>query len=163
MTPEVQTLPKQTVETPSWGIVLAGAGLVLAALAAYRNSFSVPFLYDDVPTITENPSIRHLWPIRAVLAPPPDITSTGRPILNLSLATNYATGGTAVWGYHALNLAIHLLAGLTLFGIMRRTLLLPSLRERFGGAALPLALAVAAIWTLHPLQTESVTYVVQRA
>lgn len=163
MTPEAQTPPRQAVKIPSACVALAGAGLVLVALVAYHNSFSVPFLYDDVPTITENLSIRHLWPIGPVLSPPPDITSTGRPILNLSLAANYAAGGTAVWGYHALNLAIHILAGLTLFGLVRRTLLLPSLRGRFGDAALPLALAVAAIWTLHPLQTESVTYVVQRA
>ncbi|HTQ29620.1 MAG TPA: tetratricopeptide repeat protein [Opitutaceae bacterium] len=139
------------------------AGLVLAALAAYHNSFRVPFLYDDVPTIVENASIRHLWPLGPVLVPPPDVTSTGRPLVNFSLALNYALGGTAVGGYHALNLVIHLLAGLTLFGVVRRTLLLPALRERFGADAPPLALAVAAIWTLHPLQVEAVTYVVQRA
>lgn len=139
------------------------AGLVLAALAAYHNSFRVPFLYDDVPTIVENASIRHLWPLGPVLVPPPDVTSAGRPLVNFSLALNYALGGTAVGGYHALNLAIHLLAGLTLFGVVRRTLLLPALRERFGADATPLALAVAAIWTLHPLQVEAVTYVVQRA
>ncbi|HTB80372.1 MAG TPA: tetratricopeptide repeat protein [Opitutaceae bacterium] len=150
-------------KAPSWGVALAGVGIVLAALAAYHNSFSVPFLYDDIPTITDNPSIRHLWPIWPVLSPPPDTTATSRPLVNLALAVNYASGGTAVWGYHALNLAIHILAGLALFGVVRRTLLLPSLRGRFGDAALPLALAVAAIWTLHPLQTESVTYVVQRA
>ena len=144
-------------------MTLAGAGLVLAALAAYHNSFSVPFLYDDLPTIVENPSIQHLWPLGPVLAPPPDVTSTGRPVLNLSLALNYALGGTNVRGYHVLNLVIHVLAGLTLFGVVRRTLLLPALRERFGGAATMLALAVAAIWTLHPLQVEAVTYVVQRA
>ena len=65
--------------------------------------------------------------------------------------------------YHAGNLLIHLLAALTLFGIVRRTLLLPALRDRFGGASTGLAAAAALIWALHPLQTESVTYIVQRA
>ena len=55
-----------------------------------------------------------------------------------------------------------MLAGLTLFGIVRRTLLLPSLGGRFAAAATSLALAVALIWTLHPLQTGAVTYVTQR-
>ena len=58
----------------------------------------------------------------------------GRPLLNLSPAINYALGGLAVRWYHALNLAIHILAGLTLLGIVHRTLLQPGLRERFGAA-----------------------------
>lgn len=84
-------------------------------------------------------------------------------MLNLSYAVNYALGGTAVQGYHLLNLAIHVLAGLTLYGLVRRTLLRPVLNARFGRASMPLALAVAGIWMLHPLQTEAVTYVSERA
>jgi Flp pilus assembly protein TadD/uncharacterized membrane protein len=87
----------------------------------------------------------------------------GRPLVNLSLAINYAFGGVRVWGYHALNLTLHILAGLTLFGIVARTLRQPALRDRFGQAALPLALTIALIWVVHPLQTESVTYLIQRA
>ena len=86
-----------------------------------------------------------------------------RPLANLSFAVNYAIGKLAVPSYHAGNLLIHLLAALTLFGIIRRTLLLPALRDRFGPASTALAAAAALIWALHPLQTESVTYLVQRA
>ena len=68
-----------------------------------------------------------------------------------------------MWGYHATNLAIHLAAALLLFGLLRRTFLLPAMRDGWGAAATPLALAVALLWAVHPLQTESVTYVVQRA
>ncbi|HTB80599.1 MAG TPA: tetratricopeptide repeat protein [Opitutaceae bacterium] len=147
-----------------WIIVLAGGFLALAGIAAYSNSFSGPFLLDDMSAIVQkNATIRHLWPVWPVLSPPGGLTVSGRPVLNLSLAVNYAFGGTQVGGYHGLNLAIHILAGLALFGIVRRTLLRPVLRERFGAAALPLALAVTALWTLHPLQTEAVTYVIQRA
>jgi tetratricopeptide (TPR) repeat protein len=135
--------------------------VVLAAFAAYHNSFSGPFIFDDKPVILENSTIRHLW--SALLPPPGGMTVSGRPMLNLSLAINYALGGTDVGTYHALNLAIHVLAGLALLGIVRRTLLRPALRERFGAAALPLALAVAVLWIVHPLQTQAVTYVVQRA
>ena len=67
-----------------------------------------------------------------------------------------------VWGYHALNLAIHLAAALALFGIVGRTLRSAPLAQAFGGASTPLAFVVALVWTVHPLQTESVTYVVQR-
>ena len=154
-----QRLPSRWAMLPACGVI------VLAALIAYGNTFSVPFVLDDGESITDNPTIRHLWPIGPVLSPPGGgITVSGRPLLNLTLAVNYALGGTAVWGYHAFNLAVHILAGLTLFGIVRRTLTLqPALRERFGAAALPLGLVVALLWVLHPLQTESVTYIAQRA
>jgi len=89
-------------------------------------------------------------------------TVNGRPLANLSFALNYAVGGTSVRGYHFVNLIIHILGGIALLGVVRRTLLQPALRERFGKAALPLALVIAVLWTIHPLQTESVTYLTQR-
>ncbi len=144
--------------------VLLGAGLIIVAVcAAYHNSFEGPFILDDTYAILENPSIRHLWPLWRALSPPWAPTVSGRPILNLSLAINYALCGTNVWGYHLINLAIHVMAALVLFGIVRRTLLLPILRDLLGSRALFLGLAVALIWAVHPLQTSAVTYVVQRA
>jgi Flp pilus assembly protein TadD len=138
--------------------------VVAAGLLAYYNSFTGPFVFDDGLSIRDNRTIRHLWPIWQTLSLPRirGTTVEGRPLVNLSFAINYALGGYHVWGYHALNLAIHILAALTLLGIVRRTLLQPRLRERFGAAANGLALATAVIWTVHPLQTESVTYLVQR-
>ena len=149
----------------SWRVTGLAAGLILlSAVAAYHNSFRGPFIYDDLESIVENETIRQLWPIWQVLSPPPHgETVSGRPLLNLSWAINYALGGLNVWDYHATNLAIHIAAALLLLGILRRTFLLPALRDRFGSAATPLALASALIWTVHPLQTESVTYIVQRA
>jgi len=152
---------------------LGAAVIVLGALAAYSGSFGGPFLFDDIGSIPENPTIRHLWPIWAALSPPAGgFTVSGRPVLNLSLAINYAISGTNVWSYHALNLLIHILAGLTLFGIVRRTLekkrrmgFQPMLNNEHGlpAHAAFLAFTVALIWTVHPLQTESVTLVIQRA
>jgi tetratricopeptide (TPR) repeat protein len=139
--------------------------IIAAGVWAYHNSFQGQFVFDDVESIAENPHIRHLWPVWEALKQPPKggTTVAGRPIVGLSLAINYAISGLRVRGYHTLNLAIHVAAGLVLFGIARRTLLQPPLRQRFGMAALPLALVIALIWVVHPLQTESVTYVAQRA
>jgi Flp pilus assembly protein TadD len=161
--------------------------LLVGTFAAYGRTFSVPLLFDDRAAIIDNPTIRH-W--STALGPPADTTATGRPVLNLSLALNYALGGTAPGSYHALNLAIHALAGLTLFGIVRRTLARrlistvgrvipqspyaesdPTERrvkdnapcQAGGSESTALALAVALLWALHPLQTEAVTYVIQRA
>lgn len=101
--------------------------------------------------------------ILSALSPPRDLTVTGRPMLNLSLAVNYAIGQENVRSYHIFNILTHVLAALAMFGVVRRTLLLPSLRAYFEGKATPAALATALLWALHPLQTESVTYVIQRA
>jgi tetratricopeptide (TPR) repeat protein len=151
-----------------WDTFLAGGVIVLAALAAYHNSFSGPFILDDPLAITGNPTIKHLG---SALLPPASATTAGRPVLNLTFALNYAFGGMNVWGYHAFNLLIHTLAGLTLFGIVRRTLecgrgALTRRATQMRGEGTPpavLALAVAVIWVVHPVQTEAVTYISQRA
>ena len=147
-----------------WSIRLAAVLIVAAATAAYSNSLRCPLVFDDISDIANNISIRHLWPIWDVFVVQGADRAAlhGRPVANLSLAFNYATGGGEPLHYHLTNLLVHVLAGLTLFGIVRRTLLLPSLGERFAAAATPLALAVALIWTVHPLNTAAVTYVVQR-
>ena len=161
---------------------------MLAAVAVYRPSLEAPFLFDDTPAIVDNRSIRHLWPPGEALSPPADAAgATGRPLVNLSLAVNYALGGLAVRGYHVMNLCLHLLATLTLWGVLRRTWRLktvglpllsrqslatadvgrPAVEARRQAPALhiavePLAFACALLWTVHPLLTESVTCVVQR-
>jgi tetratricopeptide (TPR) repeat protein len=151
---------------------------MLAALVAYHNTFSDPFIFDDIQAIVNNPTIRHLG---SSWLPPPGVSGvTGRPLINFSLGINYALGGLDVRGYHALNLAIHVLAAWTLFGIVRRTLLeyptsksnqllnavsnpeTTSSKSSFTREATLLALSVALLWAVHPLQTESVTCVVQR-
>lgn len=136
----------------------------LCGLVAYHNSFEGVFLLDDVNAILENPSIRNLWAIGEVLRPQEGGgTVCGRPLLNLSFAVNYALGGSSVWGYHAGNLAIHILAALALFAFLVPTLRQPLLQRHFGEAARPLALWISLLWVLHPLQTQSVTYIAQRA
>ncbi|MDP7162787.1 MAG: tetratricopeptide repeat protein, partial [Phycisphaerae bacterium] len=77
-------------------------------------------------------------------------------------AVNYAIGGLDVRGYHVFNLAVHILAALTLFGVIRRTLGLSVVPEYIAAASLPLAFVAALIWTVHPLATEAVTYIIQR-
>ena len=141
---------------PRWKILAAAAIIATAALAAYANSFPGPFVFDDVSGIAENATIRTL---SRSFVPPLDATSSGRPFLNFTLALNFAAGGLDVRGYHAVNLLIHILAGLTLFGILRRTFA----RVTAGGPPELPALAATLLWILHPLQTESVTYLVQRA
>jgi protein O-mannosyl-transferase len=159
--------------TPCWLLGLAALVLAGAAALAYRNGLHAPLVFDDTMSVERNESIRHLWPLTAIFRPPFDTSVTGRPVLNLSFALSYAAGRGDVRDHHLGNVAIHILAGLVLFGLVRRTLarwtaLSP---PRSGDRGVPgladdgllFAFAVALLWLLHPLQTESVTYVIQRA
>ncbi|MGA1979314.1 MAG: tetratricopeptide repeat protein [Sedimentisphaerales bacterium] len=151
---------------PKAGLVVSGflpASLIIIGVLAYSNSFSGPFIFDDIPNIVENPNIRQLWPLTVSMSAPAQSGLSGRPILSLSFALNYALGEYRVWGYHLVNLTIHILAALTLYGIVRITLLTDRLKEKFGQYSASLACITAAIWLVHPIQTESVSYIVQRA
>lgn len=141
--------PKPSGAATAW----ACAGILVAGLAVYSNSFSGPFIFDDFMSIPQNPTLHHWY--TAFRPPPGGLTVSGRPILNLSFALNAAISGDRVWSYHGLNVIIHVLAALILFGVIRRTL-----GSRDGDF---IAFGAALLWAVHPLQTESVSYVVQRA
>ncbi|MCJ7545194.1 MAG: tetratricopeptide repeat protein [Phycisphaerae bacterium] len=164
--PDCQRAPTESGDLAQlrWGTLLAAAVLVAAGIGAYWNSFSGQLVLDDRKSIVENPSITDVRDLGKVLRPPRGLSTSGRPLVNLTLAINYAIGGAQdLWSYHAVNLAIHVLAALVLMGVVRRTLISPPLRDRFGRVALPLAAAVALLWMLHPLQVQAVTYITQRA
>jgi tetratricopeptide (TPR) repeat protein len=130
--------------------------IVFAGVLCYADSFQGAFVYDERDYIINNPTIRHVWPPwPALLAP----INVNRPLIGLTNALNYAISGLNPWSYHAVNLLIHIVAALALFGIVHRTL---SGVARFGKDSTALALVVALAWLVHPLQTESVTYVMQR-
>ncbi|MFB3893083.1 MAG: tetratricopeptide repeat protein [Phycisphaerae bacterium] len=121
---------------------------------AYASSFQGVFVLDDENSIVNNRSIRD-WDLAGFRGT--------RPVVDATFAVNYLISGTAsTVSYHAVNLAIHLAAALVLMGIVRRTLMSPRMRERFGSESVPLATAVALIWAVHPLTTQAVTYLVQR-
>ncbi len=163
-------------------LVAALAIIIICATAiAYANSLHSSFLFDDPQGIVENPHVRALWPphvsLWEALQAPPNSTPSCRPLLSLTLALNYtlakawgASGsggpstdaGLEVSGYHAVNLGLHILAALVLFGLVRRTLMIEALRGRFGRHARVLGGVSALLWALHPIQTESVAYVIQR-
>ncbi len=132
-------------------LVLLGALLSVAAGTAYFNSLAGPFIFDDIPGIGENPTIRGLWPIGGPLTPPGGgHPMAGRPVANLSFAINHAIGGLDVRGYHVGNLLIHIAAGLVLFGVVRRTLGKNGLPEWLREAALPVGFSTALLWLVHP-------------
>ena len=167
MKPRRKSAPKSSAAAPTaspsrrW-ILLSCLGLAALAAGLYANSIRGAFILDDLQSIGLNATIKTLWSWN-VFRPPIDSTVAGRPIINLTIAINYAVSGQDVWSYHLLNMMVHAACALVLLGVVRRTLRLPGLPEWAGRHSTPLAWAVAAIWLAHPLQTESVTYVIQRA
>jgi Tfp pilus assembly protein PilF len=126
--------------------------IALAVGAAYANSFAGAFVYDDLPWIVERTD-ELSGPVAPALA------HTRRPVVTLTLMGNHALGGLDPAGYHVFNLAVHLAAAITLFEIVLGVLRLRGRPDMAAGCAL----AIAVLWGVHPLQTESVTYVIQRA
>jgi tetratricopeptide (TPR) repeat protein len=114
---------------------------------------------DDDDVIVSNPTIRSLSPISRTLSGPLQSSTAGRPLVNLSFALNYAAGALDPRGYHAVNLLIHILCGLLVFGIVRRTL---SKLANPSNLSTLIAFFCALVWLLHPLETEVVNYVTQR-
>ena len=149
---------------PAPGQVWLGvAVIILAGFGLYRGTLHAPFVFDDIPGVAQNESIRDLADLGRVLRPPAEGAGIdSRPVINLSLALNYVAGGLDPRGYRLANIAIHVLGALALFGLMRRTLALPSMPERLRAAALPAAFCTALLWTVHPLQTETVICIIQR-
>ncbi|HUN82346.1 MAG TPA: hypothetical protein VMV81_12655, partial [Phycisphaerae bacterium] len=131
------------------------AGLALAVLLAFWNSFKGAFVFDDAGAIVAAENIRHLADWRTWM-------SSERPVIALSLAINYAISGLNPVSYHVFNVGSHILATWTLFGIVRRTLRLPRFGDRVRAKASGIALAVALLWAVHPLQTQALTFVIQR-
>jgi tetratricopeptide (TPR) repeat protein len=148
------------------GLIVA---LVTAGVLTFWNSLSAPFVYDDASAVTNNLTIRE-W--RTALSPPPrDTPVSGRPIVNLSLAVNYALGGLEPRGYHVANVAIHIACAVLLFEIVRLTLAERSAKAsrsvQAAGAthqayATYAAFFAAVVWLLHPLDSEPADYVTAR-
>jgi len=130
------------------------AGMVLIA---YSNTFNASFHFDDTPSITENSSIKRvtLDNIIAILQGP-------RPVVYLSLMLNYQLNGLNVVGYHIFNISVHIVSSYLVFLLFNWTLTLPVLQGKYVDKANRMSLFAALLFAVHPIQTESVTYIITR-
>lgn len=137
--------------------------LLIAAvgLLAYSNSFHVPFIFDDEGSIVTNNVIKDL---HRFLYDDGYIYNPRRFLGYLTVALNYRFGALDVTGYHAVNLAIHLGTGLLTYCLARLSLSTPALRRDKDTAAVSwfIPLFAALLFVAHPVQTQAITYVIQR-
>ena len=163
-------MPNAIAHSNSQFLLLFGITFLISivVLLAYYNSFSSPFIYDDDFVIGANPTITSLWPMGLFQNIPEGVNSGtlhvifSRPITNWTFALNYALGGMDPFGYHVFNVLMHISSSLLIFGIVRRTLLSKSLGAQWGNSAALLALAIALLWGVHPIQTNAIDYITQR-
>ncbi len=132
--------------------------IILATVIVYGQTLDVPFYLDDYSSILENPpindqgSLGKLWsfaPLRVV----------GYATFLLNFQLNHAQ---PTW-YHIVNILIHILAGLSLFVLIRALLKTPAVKGKTSSRIrIWLPLCAALLFVIHPMQTQAVTYVVQR-
>ena len=140
------------------GDILKWLFLSLIVFLIYSNTLKSPFLFDDVHVIPDNPSIRLT---NLNLDELTRAASGGRPIAKVSFALNYYFHKYDVLGYHLINILIHITTGFFLYLLAQMTLSLLSRRsEQSFHKWIPFFTAM--IWLVHPIQTQSVSYIVQR-
>ena len=127
-------------------------------IIAYSNSFDCSFHFDDKPNIEDNYAIRNLSNVKAWWGFIPS-----RAIGTLSFALNYHFHRLDVWGYHLVNLAIHIVNAILVWWLVMLTMATPVMRDQLiSRHKRPMALFTALLFVSHPLATQSVTYIVQR-
>ncbi|MBF0521681.1 MAG: tetratricopeptide repeat protein [Candidatus Omnitrophica bacterium] len=132
--------------------------LILVGILIYSNSLKSEFQFDDHGYIVHNPSIRHFSTVWGK-----DNTFNVRFVGLLSFALNYHFNQLDVFGYHVVNLLIHLLTGLLVFQFIRLLLSAPKLQDHPAVSSKDgLAFLVALVFIAHPIQTQAVTYITQR-
>ncbi len=146
--------------------------MIVAAFVAFAPAIRAPFAFDDVESIPGNPTIEHVFPLSTSLNPPARLAVSGRPVVNLSLAIDRALSASLgldqpdaesrTLVYHVTNVLLHVLCGLLLFGVVRRTMSLATLGAWANANAETVALVSTAFWLVHPIQSEAVDYVIQR-
>ena len=142
---------------PGWLPALLGpACIVLLGVLVYANSFAIPFLFDDYLEIQVNPAVKELQPLGSYL-------TALRGLPRLTFALNVRQGGFDVWGFHLVNVLLHLTNALLVYALVLWTLRLPFFAGRYAQRVRLLATLVALVFVLHPLQTMVASYLVQRA
>jgi tetratricopeptide (TPR) repeat protein len=135
--------------------------IIALGVLAYGNTFHVPFTFDDITSLVEKPVIRDLGSFLG--RADGYLYNPRRFVANLTFALNYRVGGLSVFGYHVVNLLIHLCSALLVYLLTRLTLASPHLaKSRLVSGFRSLPPVAGLLFVVHPVATQAVTYVVQR-
>ena len=136
--------------------------LSVIIILIYAETLTTPFIFDDIGSIRDNPHIRlPALNFRNLAWAGFHSPLANRPIANISFALNHYVHGYNLVGFHAVNIIIHIITGVGLYFLVKATIRLPALRSCYAKFSW-IPFFTAFIWLVHPLQTQSVTYLVQR-
>src|SRR3990170_4672951 len=135
---------------------IAYLAVSIAALLVYFDTINYPFHFDDSRAIVENLWLRDIsnfWPPAGT-----------RYVGFLSFALNYAYGGLNAASYHLVNIAVHLANAVLTAALVFTLFRTPALKKAFsdGWTVAAIAVTAALVFAVHPVQTQAVTYIVQR-
>ena len=145
--------------------------LSLLVVGAYSTNYTASWHFDDYPNIVDNPRIHkndiNLKNLKdALFAGYDEGLYLGRqlyrPVPMLTFELNWYFGKDNVFGYHIVNNAIHLVTAFFLFLAVLNLLVSPNLKEKYQGSEYAIAFLSAILWAVNPVQTQAVTYIVQR-
>ena len=136
-----------------WAFVL----IAVMILIAYSNTFTATFHFDDNPSIVENTTIKQVNVDNIM-----QILQGVRPVVYLSIMFNYLLSGLNVIGWHIFNIAVHIANSFFVYLLVLWTLNRAALVNAYGNKARRMALFAALLFGVHPIQTESVTYIITR-
>jgi tetratricopeptide (TPR) repeat protein len=160
---------KKDIDTTNRLHLVIVFALGLLCIIIYSNTLHSPFIFDDFPNIRKNIFIRladldfKRLSDTAFIRPNPT-----RPVANISFALNHYIGEYDVFGYHVTNIFIHFINGILVYFLSLITFTqlwrepdkdIPRFRST---SILLMSLFSALIFITHPIQTQSVTYIVQR-
>ena len=136
--------------------------LAVIVILIYADTLTTPFILDDIQNIRDNKQIRIPYlSIKNLAQAGFQSPLANRPIANISFALNYYLHGYNLVGFHAVNILIHITSGLLLYFLIKATMQTPVLRARYTQFGWLLFFS-AFLWLVHPLQSQSVAYLVQR-
>jgi len=136
--------------------------LAVIILLIYTETLTSPFIFDDISNIRDNPHIRiPFLSFKNLAWAGFQSPLANRPVANISFALNYYFHGYNLVGFHVVNILIHIASGFFLYFLVKTTIRTPALRARYAELSW-IPFFTAFIWLVHPLQTQSVTYLVQR-
>lgn len=135
--------------------------LIVCCFTIFWGIWHIPIIFDDIATLTNNPTIRDLSKLGTILALPKGIVLAWRPFANLTFALSYSLSGLDPWAHHGFALIIHALSGIVLFSVIKETFS-TDVMKKWHVHATTVAGIVATLWLIHPVQSETVAYISQR-
>jgi hypothetical protein len=134
-------------------VIIAGVVLI-----AYSNTFQASFHFDDNPAIVDKVEIKRVTSENIDI-----LLHSARPVVQLSLMLNYALGGLNPVGWHVFNIGCHIANSFLVYLLILWTLNTPLLAQHYAAKSRWMALFGALLFAAHPVQTESVTYIISRS